>query len=213
MSGSGAAPVRQRLLTIVRGVREALLDWRRERLGTVCARVAWLALLCGPSTSPLEAVCVMPSETDTSAPPPGAPQSSTDEPRSVKAAVLLLGTSLTLAVVVLLVYLQLLVRSDGRPVGVLIASVLLVVDNCFFLWLIRSIGRQHKWPRFFLLVVIPLSWVSVVLRHDFYLSQDIATRGLLFTKLALDTAALCLLFLRSARHWSQTASNNRWRGP
>jgi len=26
---------------------------RRGRLGTVCARGAWLGLLCGPSTSPL----------------------------------------------------------------------------------------------------------------------------------------------------------------
>ena len=185
----------------------------RGRRETFCARVASLAWVPGPSTSPLETVCVMPSDTDTLAPVPGAPQSSKDEPRSVKAAVLLLGTSWTLGILVLLVYLQLLVRSGGRPVGVLIIWVLLVVYNCFFLWLIRSISRQHKWPRVFLLVVIPLTWVSVMLQRDFYLSQDVATKGLFFTKLALDTAALLLLFLASARQWSQTASNNRSRGP
>ena len=42
-------------LTIVGGVREVLLVWRRGRLGTVCARGATPALLCGPSTSPLDA--------------------------------------------------------------------------------------------------------------------------------------------------------------
>src|ERR1700730_10612340 len=40
-------------LTIVGGVREASAAWRRGRLGTVCARGAYRALLCGPSTSPL----------------------------------------------------------------------------------------------------------------------------------------------------------------
>ncbi len=40
-------------LTIVRGDRERLLLTRRGRGDTVCARVAWLALLGGPSTSPL----------------------------------------------------------------------------------------------------------------------------------------------------------------
>jgi hypothetical protein len=30
-------------------------DWLRGRLRTVCARVAWPAWSCGPSTSPLDA--------------------------------------------------------------------------------------------------------------------------------------------------------------
>ena len=41
-------------LTIVGGGREAWSVWRRGRLETVCAPVAWPALLRGPSTSPLE---------------------------------------------------------------------------------------------------------------------------------------------------------------
>ena len=40
-------------LTIVGGVRDALLVWRRGRLWTVCARVACRAWSAGPSTSPL----------------------------------------------------------------------------------------------------------------------------------------------------------------
>ena len=44
-----------RNLTIVGGVRDAPFVWRRGRLGTVCARVAWPAWSCGPSTSPLDA--------------------------------------------------------------------------------------------------------------------------------------------------------------
>jgi hypothetical protein len=43
-------------LTIVGGVREAWSDWLRGRWKTVCARVARPTLLCGPSTSPLEAM-------------------------------------------------------------------------------------------------------------------------------------------------------------
>ena len=42
-----------RALTIVGGVREALLVWLRGRWKTVCARVAWPAWVPGPSTSPL----------------------------------------------------------------------------------------------------------------------------------------------------------------
>jgi len=41
--------------TIVGGVREALVVRLRGRGKTVCARVARPGLLCGPSTSPLEA--------------------------------------------------------------------------------------------------------------------------------------------------------------
>jgi hypothetical protein len=41
-------------LTIVGGVRERLVDTRRGRWKTVCARGSDLALLGGPSTSPLE---------------------------------------------------------------------------------------------------------------------------------------------------------------
>src|SRR5881275_3779185 len=41
------------LLTIVGGVRDALLVWLRGRWKTVCARVAWPAWSSGPSTSPL----------------------------------------------------------------------------------------------------------------------------------------------------------------
>jgi hypothetical protein len=40
-------------LTIVGGVRDAPAAWRLGRPGTVCARFARPALLCGPSTSPL----------------------------------------------------------------------------------------------------------------------------------------------------------------
>src|SRR5579864_6926703 len=40
-------------LTIVGGVRERLVVTRRGRRKTLCARTAWVALLCGPSTSPL----------------------------------------------------------------------------------------------------------------------------------------------------------------
>jgi hypothetical protein len=43
-----------RLLTIVGGDRERLVVTRRGRGKTVCARGAWVALLGGPSTSPLE---------------------------------------------------------------------------------------------------------------------------------------------------------------
>lgn len=156
----------------------------------------------------------MPADTDTPASLPSAWQSSIEEPRSVRTAVLLLGASWTIAVAVLLLYFQLLTWPRFRfTSGVLIILALLTLYNCFFLWLIRSISRKHKWPRYFLLAVIPLNWVLVMLQHDFYLSRDVVTRGLFFTKLALDTAALCLLFLGSARRWSQTASNNRWRGP
>jgi len=40
-------------LTIVGGVREALLGWRLRRWEIVRPRRQWPALLCGPSTSPL----------------------------------------------------------------------------------------------------------------------------------------------------------------
>src|SRR5215831_8076102 len=48
------APSRWRRLTIVGGVREALLGWRLGRWEIVRPRRHWPALLRGPSTSPLE---------------------------------------------------------------------------------------------------------------------------------------------------------------
>src|SRR5436190_1868287 len=69
-------------LTIVGGVRERSVVTRRGRGKTVCARGAYWALLCSPSTSPLGGAIDRPCQSrrpcGTSAPLPGRPH---HEPR------------------------------------------------------------------------------------------------------------------------------------
>jgi hypothetical protein len=154
----------------------------------------------------------MASDADTSTPLPRELLNSTAAPRSVRTAIVLLWTSWTIAVTVLLFYL---IGSRSRTTGASILLVFAVLYNGFFFWLIRSISRKRKWPRYFLLMVLPLSWAVLAFRHDHYFSGDIPTRRLVLVlvQVTLPTIALCLLLIGSARRWSQTASNNRWRGP
>jgi hypothetical protein len=155
-----------------------------------------------------------PSDADNPAPLPTAPQSGIGEPRSVRTALLLLGTSWTMSVIVLLRYFHAVVWEHVTSFPE--APALLVIGALyysFYLWLIRAIGQRQAWPRYFLLGVTPLNLIWFVILRDPQLPQDLATRGLNVGRLTLQTAALCLLFLKSARQWSQTASDNHWRGP
>ena len=161
----------------------------------------------------------MPDDTKTSAPWTGAPESAAHEPpRSVRSAVILLGCSWALGVVVIFLDLEGMVLSRSRSTEVWTVLALVALYYGFLLWLIRSIGRKRSWPRFFLLAVVALNCISLLLWPRYYFSHDIGTTGFLLSQQTLQLSALCLLFFKSARLWSgqtqgKTASNNRLERP
>jgi hypothetical protein len=159
----------------------------------------------------------MPSDTPASAASLNAPATATGEqPRSVRGAVLLLGTSWTIGAAVLLLYLLVVLMpwAPRRPAGVWALAVVAILYYCFFLLVIGSIGRRQNWARRSVFALAAVGCIATLF------SIDTAARVAYFSQLMLQVGALCLLFCNSARRWFQrasdpdaTASNNRWRGP
>jgi hypothetical protein len=159
----------------------------------------------------------MPSDTPTSTPSLNAPWTATNEPpRSVKGAVVLLGTSLTIGAAILLLYLLVVLMpwAPRRPASTWAVVVVAILYYCFFFSVIRSIGRRRNWARRTVFALAAISCTAT------YFAIDTAARVAYLSQLTFQVAALCLLYSNPARRWFQeaagldaTASNNRWRGP
>jgi O-antigen/teichoic acid export membrane protein len=159
----------------------------------------------------------MPSDTPTSASSLNAPRTATDEPpRSVKGAVVLLGTSLTIGAAILLLYLLVVLMpwAPRRSASTWALVVVAILYYCFFLSVIRSIGRRRNWARRAVYALAAISCTAT------YFSIDTAARVAYLSQLTFQVVALCLLYSNPARRWFQeatgpdaTASNNRSRGP
>ena len=135
---------------------------------------------------------------------PGMETETEERPRSVRSAVLLLGTSWSLGAALIFFFSEPAFMHPAR-VPALQWGVLAVVLAFwgFFLWLIISIGRKGNWPRFVLLAFVAYTCMSMLFQPRYYFDRSIETTVFHIVQLALQGLALCLLFSNSARHWSR----------
>ena len=170
-----------------------LLAWRLGRCGIVRPRRQGLALLCGPSTSPLEAM----QEAVPMAPPASPPSL----PQVVKTAAWLLWLSVAIGIC-RSVYLFTL-----NPHRTALAAALVVVvvgaAYCLYAWLILTIRRGRNWARVLFVTLVTLGCLSIMLRPDPYFSRGPATAVISVIQAILQISAASLLFSGAARPWFQ----------